>query len=77
MGPNEAYTMCRWTLPNGSKSACTAANNNNNNNNGMLRYISTNTKYPRLENLYKMITRRSSTQDGTSYIKKNRNWTLH
>ena len=25
MGPHEAYAMCRWTLPNGSRSACTAA----------------------------------------------------
>ena len=25
MGQNEAYAMCRWTLPNGSRSASTAA----------------------------------------------------
>ena len=25
MGPNEAYAMCRWTLLNGSRFACTAA----------------------------------------------------
>ena len=25
MGPNEAYAMCRSTLPNGSRFACTAA----------------------------------------------------
>ena len=25
MGRNEAYAMCRWTLPNGSRLACTDA----------------------------------------------------
>ena len=29
MSPNEAYTMCWWTLPNGSRFICTAAIYNN------------------------------------------------